>query len=326
MHVLTYAAVSKSYGTAERPALDRVSFTVAGGERVAVLGPNGSGKSTLLGLLTSPWRRFSGAVTVAGIDARRARARIGAVAQRDWLSPFETVEHTLRLHAALYRVPFDPRQNPSVAGILAALDLGPWLRHRIAQLSGGTRRRVSLAMALLHQPAVLALDEPTTGLDPELRADLWRVIRAASEGGTAVLFSTHLLDDADDHADRVLVLDAGRIVGDGAPALLAEDLGAGVLTVDYGRDMVEPRWSEIVRAAAPLALFFADRRRAKLAAPAGWDVARERERVFAVVERSVRAEATLSWRRPSLEDAYLRLLVGGPPEPPPSAQRAHAAA
>ncbi len=205
--------LGKRYGSTV--ALDEVSFRVGAGQLVAVLGPNGSGKTTLVELLAGFAAPTGGTVRVLGTDPRRGgpawRARIGLVPQETSLDLRLTVAEVLRAFAAAY-----PRALP-VGDVLALIDLAAEAGTRVGALSGGQRRRVDLGLGLIGRPEVLFLDEPTTGLDPRARRRVWACVRDLTATDTAVVLTTHYLDEAQQLADRVLVLASGRLVADATP-------------------------------------------------------------------------------------------------------------
>ena len=212
---LRVEALSKSYG--ELQALRDVSFELAPGELAAVLGPNGAGKTTLLSILAGAQQASSGSVSVPARD-------VGWAPQQPALYSKLTVAENLELFARLERVG-DPRA--SVAAMLAQSGLQERAGELLANLSGGNRQRVNVAIALIGDPPVLALDEPSASLDPAQRERLWEFVAGLARGGTTVIFSTHGPGEAQRHADRVLVLDAGRLTFDGAPAALIAAAGGG---------------------------------------------------------------------------------------------------
>jgi ABC-2 type transport system ATP-binding protein len=213
---LRVEALSKSFGGLQ--ALQDVSFEVAGGELLAVLGPNGAGKTTLLSVLAGAQRADSGKVSV------RPR-EVGWAPQQPALYAKLTVAENLELFARLERVA-DPRG--AVARMLEQTGLRARAGEQLGRLSGGNRQRVNVAIALIGDPPVLALDEPSASLDPAQRERLWEFVAALARQGTAVIFSTHGPDEAQRHADRVLVLDDGRVAFAGTPAeLIARSGGEG---------------------------------------------------------------------------------------------------
>ncbi len=200
-------------------ALDRLSFELRAGETVALLGPNGAGKSTLVDLMLGLRLPSSGSVEVLGGEPRSAveAGRVGAVLQRGALPAGAKVIDVVRLACGLYR-------RRAVDEVLGLSELSELASRRVERLSGGQAQRVRFAMALAGRPALLFLDEPTVGLDPQARRQFWSGVRMEAQHGTTVLFATHYLEEVEQHADRALVLDAGRIVADDTP----ERIKAGV--------------------------------------------------------------------------------------------------
>ncbi|PZG13618.1 ABC transporter ATP-binding protein [Nonomuraea aridisoli] len=213
-------------------AVEGVDITVEPGEIVGFLGPNGAGKTTTMRMLTTLLRPTSGTATVAGHDLagepREVRRRIGYVAQGSGLAPATPLKDDLELQGLLYGL--SRREVAARAEeVLARLELTGLDARPAAALSGGQRRRFDIAFALLHDPALLFLDEPTTGLDPQSRAALWDHIRALrADHGMTVFLTTHYLDEAGALCDRLIVIDHGRIVAEGTPA----ELKTGGRTLD----------------------------------------------------------------------------------------------
>ena len=208
----------------QRTAVDRISLSTEAGTVLALLGPNGAGKTTTVESLEGYRRPTSGTVRVLGLDPVSDRAevvpRIGVMLQRGGVYPTMPAGSVLRLFASYYADPVPPDQ------LLDRLDLGqvagtPW-RH----LSGGEQQRLSLALALVGRPEVAFLDEPSAGMDPAARRVLWEVIRGLRHDGVAVLLTTHDLDEAERLADQVVIIDGGRVVAEGSPAVLARSGGA----------------------------------------------------------------------------------------------------
>ncbi|MEV1248360.1 ABC transporter ATP-binding protein [Nonomuraea sp. NPDC050022] len=213
-------------------AVKGVDISVEPGEIVGFLGPNGAGKTTTMRMLTTLLQPTSGTATVAGHDllgdAREVRRRIGYVSQGGGVNPAAPLGEELELQAMLYGLSRD-EAGPRVREVLARLDLTGLESRPGGALSGGQRRRFDIAFGLLHRPVLLFLDEPTTGLDPQSRANLWEHIRALrAEQGVTVFLTTHYLDEADALCDRLLIIDHGRIVAEGAPA----ELKTGGRTLD----------------------------------------------------------------------------------------------
>jgi ABC-type multidrug transport system ATPase subunit len=205
---LRVEALAKRYGRIE--ALSGVSFAVAEGELVAIIGPNGAGKTTLLSLVAGSQRADRGTVS-------RAPREVGWAPQHSALYSRLSVVENLELFARLEKVA-DGRE--AVARMLEQTGLRGRAGEPVARLSGGNRQRVNVAAALIGDPPVLALDEPSTALDPAQRERLWEFVRGLTNAGTAVLFSTHNVSEAQRHADRVLVLDGGRLLFEGTPPQL----------------------------------------------------------------------------------------------------------
>lgn len=224
MHAIEARGVTRRYG--EVQALTGVDLDVKNGEVFAVLGPNGAGKTTLVEILEGLRRRDGGSASVLGADpawaSREWRSRIGAVLQVNTQNDELTVGELVRAYARYYPHPLD------IDHLLEALDLTAIRDRRIHQLSGGQRRRLDLALGLVGDPELLFLDEPTTGLDPEVRIRIWEFIEGLSEQGTTVLLTTHYMEEAETLADRVAVLVGGRIVTTGAPDELGGSSGVHV--------------------------------------------------------------------------------------------------
>jgi len=210
-------------------ALDGVSFTVPAGIVFALLGPNGAGKTTTTRILTTLSRPDRGSARVAGIDVLtrpgRVRSVIGSVSQGSGAVGLLTGRENLAMQCGLHGMPAR-HARPRTAELLGQFGLAEASRRQARTYSGGMRRRLDIAMALAHRPAVLFLDEPTAGLDPEIRAGLWAEIRSLVAGqGTTVLVTTHYLEEADQFADQVAIVDQGRVVATGTPDSLKEDTG-----------------------------------------------------------------------------------------------------
>jgi len=211
-------------------AVAGLNLTVPRGIVLGLLGPNGAGKSTTMRMLTGQAIADSGTIRVLGLDipagAKTARARMGVVPQQDNLDTELTVRQNLTMFAVLYRVPRRQRRE-AVQRALALAQLTDRADALVTELSGGMKRRLLIARGLVHDPELILLDEPTVGLDPQVRQDLWTLIDALRSEGKTVLMSTHYIEEAERLADDVAVMSHGSVVAQGAPlALLAEHVGS----------------------------------------------------------------------------------------------------
>lgn len=210
--ILSVKGVSKTYASGYR-ALDPVDLDIAKGEIFALLGPNGAGKTTLISIICGIVTPSSGSVTVLGHDAmtdfRSARRLIGLVPQELSVDMFEAVLATVRFSRRLFG---KPANEAYIEQVLRDLSLWDKRHAKIRELSGGMKRRVLIAKALSHEPAILFLDEPTAGVDVSLRRDMWKLIHRLRDKGTTIILTTHYIDEAEEMADRVGVIDKGRII------------------------------------------------------------------------------------------------------------------
>ncbi|MAO01246.1 ABC transporter ATP-binding protein [uncultured Roseovarius sp.] len=234
--IVTVEGLSKTYkgGFA---ALKSVSLRIEQGEILALLGPNGAGKTTLISTLCGITTPTGGRASVGGHDIvtgyREARAMIGLVPQEIALEPFEKVINTVRFSRGLFG---RPRDEALIERILRQLSLWDKRNNRIRELSGGMKRRVLIAKALCHEPRVLFLDEPTAGVDVELRRDMWEVVRGLKESGVTIILTTHYLEEAEAMADRIAVINKGEILLIEDKAALMRRMGRKSLRID----LVEP--------------------------------------------------------------------------------------
>lgn len=232
MNALEIVNLRKRYR--EVIALDGVSFTVAAGEVVGLLGPNGAGKSTLMRCIVTLLRQDAGEIRVFGHDTlrapREARRGMGYVAQQIALDKVLTGREFLCMQAAIYHVP-RAQTAAAVERSLALVGLREAAEKRLGTYSGGMARRLDLASALLHNPSLLVLDEPTVGLDIHTRSALWNFIREMSAGGTAVLVASHHLEEIEYLADRIVIVDHGKVIAAGTSAQLKTAFGKATARV-----------------------------------------------------------------------------------------------
>jgi ABC-2 type transport system ATP-binding protein len=230
--IVSVSDLSKTYASGFH-ALKRINLEIRSGEIFALLGPNGAGKTTLIGVVCGIVNATGGTVTVDGHDHvrdyRAARAMIGLVPQEIMMAPFETVWAGVTMSRGLFNKPKNPVYLEKVLK-----DLSLWeKRHaKIVELSGGMKRRVLIAKALSHEPTILFLDEPTAGVDVELRKDMWDVVRTLRAAGVTIILTTHYIEEAEEMADRVGVINHGEIILVEDKAELMRKLGKKQLTLE----------------------------------------------------------------------------------------------
>ena len=286
-------------------AVRGLDLDVAEGELVAFLGPNGAGKSTSLRMLTTLLPPTAGEATIAGHDVRSdpaaVRRKIGYVGQGNGAGPYFRVRDEVVTQGRCYG--FSRAESRRRADeLLSTLDLQELAARTAGSLSGGQRRRLDIALGLVHRPALLFLDEPSSGLDPQNRANLWEhILRLRNESGTTVFLTTHYLEEADTKAERVVVIDHGRVIADNTAERLKADLAGDRITISV---------SDTVRAAEiaeriPLARnVVVDAATVRLRVPGG-------NAVLPVLLRTLDAAGvtvlTAEVRRPTLDDVFLAL-------------------
>jgi len=287
-------------------ALDGLSFAVAPGGVFALLGPNGAGKSTAVKILTTLSSPDAGQARVAGIDVLAqpdaVRRAIGVVSQGSGVDVQATGRENLRLQGQIHGIrgrEIEQRAQELLErfGLADAAD-------RIAKgYSGGMQRRLDIAMALVHDPAVLFLDEPTTGLDPEVRADMWSIIaRLARERGKTVLLTTHYLEEADQLAELVAIVDRGQVVAEGSPDTLKRELSGDAIHVDLEREY-NGALSGALSGVAAIRDVAVDGRTLRARADDG---GRAVPQVLQALEARGVSVASVRVARPSLDDVYLK--------------------
>ncbi|MEU1915522.1 ATP-binding cassette domain-containing protein [Streptomyces massasporeus] len=300
---ITVEGAEKTYG--DKKALDGLDLTVARGTVHGVLGPNGAGKTTLVRVLSTLLRPDAGRVEVAGHDVVReayaVRLRIGLLGQHAALDEELGGRQNLELFGRLHHL--GARRARARAGeLLERFDLTDTGRKAVRQYSGGMRRRLDLAASLITEPEVLFLDEPTTGLDPRGRAEVWASVRSLVGGGTTVLLTTQYLEEADQLADRISVVDAGRVIAEGT---------ADELKAETGGDRIDVTLRHAGQLGAAVALLpltgvSVDADRRLLSAPVTDRMEALSGVVRALEEAGIEAE-DVALRRPTLDEVFLHL-------------------
>src|SRR6202050_3018452 len=228
---ISISHLSKTYASGFQ-ALKDVSLDIQRGEIFALLGPNGAGKTTLINIVCGIVKPSAGSGKVDGhdtiTDSRAARAQIGLVPQELTTDAFETPPATMRLSRGLFGKPANPTV---IEKVLKELSLWDKRDSRIMTLSGGMKRRVLIAKALAHEPQILFLDEPTAGVDVELRQDMWQLVRSLRASGVTIILTTHYIEEAEEMADRVGVINKGGLIVVEEKAVLMEKLGKKQLTL-----------------------------------------------------------------------------------------------
>lgn len=234
MDIIKVEGISKSYGP--KKVLDNISFTIPYGETVAVVGPNGTGKTTLLETLMTVRKADSGKVEILGFNAGEQkgvdniRSRIGVMLQEGGMYNYIKLKEALDLFASFYDI-----EKNSIEKLIEYFELTPYLNTKYCKLSGGWKQRFLLAIAFLHNPSLLFLDEPTTGLDPKATQLVWDKIKGTENAEKTILVSTHSMEEVDKYCDRVIVLNKGGIVANDSPKNIKEELGVDFFTDAYFR-------------------------------------------------------------------------------------------
>jgi ABC-2 type transport system ATP-binding protein len=230
--VIRTVALTKIYEGTDFKAVDELNLEVQTGEIFGLLGPNGAGKTTTAGMLTTRVIPTSGHATVGGIDVvahpAKAKQLLGIVSQQNTLDRQLTVWENLYYHGLLFGIP--ARRSRDIADeLLAEFHLSKWAKASVYALSGGMAQRLMVARAIFHRPAVLFMDEPTAGLDPQSRLALWEILGRLNEQGQTILLTTHYMEEADQLCGRVAIMDHGKILALDTPAALKASVGADTL-------------------------------------------------------------------------------------------------
>jgi ABC-2 type transport system ATP-binding protein len=308
--------VRKSYG--EHRVLDDIDLTVAQGTIYALLGPNGAGKTTMVRILSTLIRADAGDIRVAGYDvaseADGVRGLIGVTGQFSAVDNLLTGAENLRLMADLRHL---GRRAGSrrVTELLEQFDLADAAGKLLSTYSGGMRRRLDLAMTLVGNPRLIFLDEPTTGLDPRSRRTMWQIIGELAADGVTIFLTTQYLDEADQLADRITVLDRGRIVADGTPAELKRRIPGGHIELRFADPEALSQAAVLLRAERP------DQEQLALQVPGDGTVASLRTLLGQLDSAGIEVE-NLSIHTPDLDDVFFAVTGQPDAEPVPSTQEA----
>ena len=234
MSIIDVRNIRKRYGG--KSVLNDISFTIPAGETVAVVGPNGTGKTTLLEILMTIRKADSGTVTILGENANEQkgvdeiRNRIGVMLQEGGMYAYIKLKEALDLFASFYSIGKEKTDR-----LVEYFELQPYLNTKYEKLSGGWKQRFLLAIAFLHDPDLVFLDEPTTGLDPKATMLVWEKIRGGMQKGKTILLSTHSMEEVDKYCDRVIVLNKGEIIANDSPANIRQALGTAFFSDAYFR-------------------------------------------------------------------------------------------
>jgi ABC-2 type transport system ATP-binding protein len=305
MPAISFQSVSKTYSTARGSfkALDGVSFDIEEGEFFGLLGPNGAGKTTLISILAGLVRASSGSVLVHGNDVHKqyaqARRQLGVVPQELVFDPFFTVRESLRIQSGYFGV---KNNDAWIDELLSSLGLADKATSNMRQLSGGMKRRVLVAQALVHRPPVIVLDEPTAGVDVELRQTLWQFIAKLNREGHTVLLTTHYLEEAEALCSRIAMLKTGKVVA-----------------LERTSDLLQAASSNVLRfkvdGALPLAFEGKARVTGRIVQLPAHD-AHEIEQHLAVIREAGLRVEDVEIRKADLEDVFLDVMAAGRAEAP----------
>jgi ABC-2 type transport system ATP-binding protein len=295
--------LERSFNTTR--AVAGVDLRVANGEIYGFLGPNGAGKSTTIRMLCTLLVPSAGSALVAGYDvvqqSKEVRLRIGVALQDASLDPNQSGEELLRLQGRLYGMSRE-QIDEQFDALAALVGIGDALQRRVKTYSGGMKRRLDLGVALIHNPSVLFLDEPTTGLDPGSRARVWEQIRSLKEAGKTIFLTTQYLEEADTLADRVGIIDRGRIIAEGRPDELKRSLGSDVIVANVSGDA--PRACTQLEHLAGVTGVERHSDELTILTP---DASALLSPVAVALDECGVTVRNLTMRRPTLDDVYLRI-------------------
>ncbi|MFE1377898.1 ATP-binding cassette domain-containing protein [Streptomyces sp. NPDC058740] len=304
---ITAHGLHKSYG--DKVVLDGIDLTIPEGTVFALLGPNGAGKTTTVEILSTLVAPDSGQALIAGHDLAerpdQVRAAIGVTGQFAAVDGLLTAEENLRLMADLRHLP-RPEGRRRVAGLLARFELSEAARKPVSTLSGGMRRKLDLAMTLVGEPRIIFLDEPTTGLDPRSRRTMWEIIRGLVADGVTIFLTTQYLEEADQLADRIAVLDRGRLVAEGTPEELKRIVPGGHIELRFA-DL-----SALDTAARHFGAAARDPEELTLRVPSDGGIPTLRA-VLDILDGAAVPAESLTVHTPDLDDVFLTLTGHGTP-------------
>ncbi|HUX37769.1 MAG TPA: ABC transporter ATP-binding protein [Rectinemataceae bacterium] len=302
--LISARSLVKTFG--QLRAVDGIDFSVAKGEAFGLLGPNGAGKSTAMRMVASVSKRSEGELSILGMDPSLRgpdiRAHLGVVPQEDNLDTEISVRENLIVYGRYFGLPF-PYLRRKAEELIDFAQLKEKAREKVDNLSGGMKRRLTIARALVNEPDILLLDEPTTGLDPQARHVLWDRLFRLKEAGVTLVITTHYMDEAEQLCDRLIVMDHGRIMAEGSPASLIRDHSS--------REVVELRFGSERNAAAAAALsaggLLGEGDRVEVLPDRLLVYTEDGEGTLARVIATGHSPLTSLVRRSSLEDVFLRL-------------------
>jgi ABC-2 type transport system ATP-binding protein len=306
MPAISFKSVSKTYASSKKQngpvvrALDEVSFDIQPGEFFGLLGPNGAGKTTLISILAGLSRASSGQVLVHGSDVLAdfadARRKLGVVPQELVFDPFFSVREALRIQSGYFGI---KKNDAWIDELLANLGLADKADANMRQLSGGMKRRVLVAQALVHKPRVIVLDEPTAGVDVELRQTLWQFIARLNKEGSTVLLTTHYLEEAEALCSRIAMLKEGRVVALALTSELLQSSNSNVLRFKIDRDL-PAELADKARITGRIVQFPAQN-------------ANDIEQYLAAVRQAGLVAEDIEIRKADLEDVFLEVMAKNPP-------------
>ncbi|WP_073389447.1 ATP-binding cassette domain-containing protein [Jatrophihabitans endophyticus] len=309
--MISARGLARSFKTKSGPvhAVRGIDLDVRAGEIVGLLGPNGAGKTTTLRMLTTLLMPSEGHATVAGKDLirepREVRRRIGYVAQVGAAPSAGTLVGEELVTQGRLQGLAKAEATARLAEVAPRLDLGGLEGRALLELSGGQRRRFDVALGLMHSPPLVFLDEPTTGLDPQSRANLWQHIRGLrGDMGVTVVITTHYLDEADALADRVLVMDGGAIVADDTPDALKARISGDVVTLEFAPDQPRERAEEVVRQAMEVREVVTTETAVLVTVDSGATAVAP---ILRALDAAGLSPASIAVNRPTLDDVFLTL-------------------